>query len=362
MIDVRPTVFAVKNEYQIMVPSVTPSLMWIKVGDKNYYDDSNGVLRSHTRVHCIKVPAKELDEKKSYTVCLREMIERGAYGSKTGEVEETVFEFKPLASDNFRVYHISDAHNMTAEPIRAAQKFGNIDLLVLNGDIPNDGGTIENFDNIYEISWEITKGMIPAVFSRGNHDMRGVFAEKLAEYTPTDNGKSYYTFRVGDLWGIVLDCGEDKPDNHEEYGNTVCCHDFRLRQIKFIKEVIENSRREYAAEGVKYRVVISHNPFTELLYPPFDIEREIYSEWAALLKEYVRPNVFLAGHFHRLTVNRCGSEQDMLGQPCDVVIGGMLRYGEKYYAGAGLEFYPEKIDVTFTSSAGEILAKDSIKI
>lgn len=362
MLDVRPTVFVVKNEYQIMVPSVTPSLMWVKVGEKTYYDDSNGVLRSDTRVHSVKVPTKELDAEKRYTVCCREMIERGAYGSKLGEIEETTFEFKPLEKENFRVYHISDAHNKTESPIRAAEAFGDIDLLVLNGDIPNHAGIIENFDNIYEISWGITKGKVPAVFSRGNHDMRGVFAEKLAEYTPTDCGKSYYTFRVGCLWGIVLDCGEDKDDESVEYGGTVCCHDFRLRQTDFLREVIANSEREYAAEGVKYRIIIAHNPFTELLSPPFDIERDIYSEWAELLKEYVKPNAFLAGHFHRLTVNRCGSEQDMLGQPCDVIIGGMMKYDEEYYAGAGLEFSTEKIGITFTSSKGEILSKDCIEI
>ena len=34
------------------------------------------------------------------------------------------------------------------------------------------------------------------------------------------------TFRLGNLWGILLDCGEDKNDDRPEYGGTICCHAF----------------------------------------------------------------------------------------------------------------------------------------
>lgn len=53
-------------------------------------------------------------------------------------------------------------------------------------------------------------------FSRGNHDMRGKLSEKMQTYTLTDNGNSYYSFQIGALWEMVLDCGEDKADSHEE--------------------------------------------------------------------------------------------------------------------------------------------------
>lgn len=125
----------------------------------------------------------------------------------------------------------------------AGKAFGAIDFLILNGDIIDHSGSVENFDEIYEIIEELTGGSIPVVFSRGNHDLRGVCAEKLAEYTPVDNGNSYYTFTLGSIWGILLDCGEDKIDAHPEYGNTVCCHAFREEETEYLKQVIENKRK-----------------------------------------------------------------------------------------------------------------------
>lgn len=43
MMKTTPVVFSVHDMYQIMVLTKTPSLMWVRVGEKNYYDDSNGI-------------------------------------------------------------------------------------------------------------------------------------------------------------------------------------------------------------------------------------------------------------------------------------------------------------------------------
>ena len=122
---------------------------------------------------------------------------------------------------------------MIEQPVACAEFFrketGKIDFLILNGDVPEDSSKIKHFDTIYEIVSQVTHGNIPAVFSRGNHDTRGIFAENIAEYTPCENGNSYFTFRLGSIWGVVIDCGEDKTDSNEEYGNTGCCSAFRKR-------------------------------------------------------------------------------------------------------------------------------------
>ena len=64
----------------------------------------------------------------------------------------------------------------------AAKAFGDIDFLILNGDILDHSGDPSKFANIYIICSEITGGNIPVVFSRGNHDLRGNYAEKFADY------------------------------------------------------------------------------------------------------------------------------------------------------------------------------------
>ena len=223
-----------------MVPVNCETVMWVKIGDKCYYDESNGILRSAVTVHCMTVPAKKLDMNGKYTVCYRKMIERKAYFTDSGDLESVEFDFYPVKSDKITVYHIADAHNMIEAPVLAAKMFekeyGKIDALILNGDIPDHSGSVEDFINIYEIISQITGGSILTVFARGNHDTRGVCSEKFEEYTPVYNGATYYTVRLGKLWAVLLDCGEDKPDESIEYGNTICCHAFREREKNLLRK------------------------------------------------------------------------------------------------------------------------------
>lgn len=357
-----PAVFAVGKTYQISVLVSCEALMWIKVGDECYYDASNGIMRSRTSIHKVSVPMEKLDAEKKYIVCYRKIIERKPYFTETEDIIEIPFGFKPVPKDNIRAYHISDTHNRVNAPVVAArtyeENFGNIDFLIMNGDIPHHSGSIENFDVIYQIAEELTHGNIPIVFSRGNHDTRGIYAENIADYTPCRDGNSYYTFRLGDIWGIILDCGEDKDDSLEEYGHTICCHDFRKKETKYIEEVIASGEKEYNEEGIRHRVVIVHVPFTRRFVPPFNIEEEIYSEWAKLLKEKVKPDVMMCGHKHKFAINRQGDEEDKLGQPCTVVVGSHLN--DDYFGGCGYEFNADGITATFTDNEGKVLIREKI--
>ncbi len=346
-----PAVFAVGRDYQIMVPVNSPCLMWVKVGDESYYDDSNGIIRSDVTTHRITVSMDELDRAGKYTVCYRKMNERKPYFSDTGDVEEITFPFHSLPADRFTAYHIADAHNCVEGPISAAKFFeseaGKLDLLILNGDIPNDSGAIENFDNIYKIVEGITGGEIPVVFSRGNHDTRGIHAEKLADHTPVDHGNSYFTFRIGGLWGLVLDCGEDKVDTHPEYGNTVCCHEFRKKQTKFIEKIIRNASCEFNGEGVDHKVVISHVPFYRTFPEPFNIEENIYTKWCSLIGENIKPEIMIHGHEHLLAFDMPGDECDAMGLPCPGVIASVSTYEAGDFIGGGFVFSKSFIDIVF---------------
>ena len=128
--------------------------------------------------------------------------------------------------------------------------------------------------------------------------MRGNFAEKFAEYTPNANGNTYYTFRLGNIWGVLLDCGEDKPDDHPEYGNTLCCRVMRDEETRYIKNLMKHAKEEFAAEGVQKKLIIAHYPFSLNINPPFYMENDIYKEWCALLKEYVKPYLLAFLEYH----------------------------------------------------------------
>ena len=120
----NPAIFAVDKYYEIMMPVEKESLFFIKVGDKYYYDESNGIMRSRNDIHRVKVPMNALDEIKEYTVCIRPIIERKPYRSETKEVVSKTYKFYPLPEKNIRAYHISDAHNSVKEPVKAAETFG----------------------------------------------------------------------------------------------------------------------------------------------------------------------------------------------------------------------------------------------
>lgn len=123
MLKMLPCVFAVKNTYQIMARVESESLMWVKVGDNCYYDDSNGILRSYKNIHRMIVPAEELDKNGKYTICEREIKERKPYFTETEEVKEYSFDFVPANRENLRAYHIADAHNLVDAPVRAEKAY-----------------------------------------------------------------------------------------------------------------------------------------------------------------------------------------------------------------------------------------------
>lgn len=355
-----PAVFAMKDTYQIFVSLRCEAAVWVTVGENTYYDHSNGILRSGKQIHSVEVPMEELNTARSYTVCYRKFIERKPYFPTSEEPVGITVPFRPVEKDPIHIYHISDAHNMIKSPVAAGSYFGkDLDLLILNGDIPNHSGKIEYFDTVYAIVSELTHGEIPTVFSRGNHDLRGIHAEDFADYTPADHGKTYYTFRAGSIWGMVLDCGEDKPDSNEEYGNTICCHHFRLQETSFLRRVIANAAEEYDAPDVKHKLIVCHIPFTNIANHPFDIEQELYGEWTRMLRESVKPDLMLYGHEHVTEICPVGGPRDKQGQPCVAIIGSkptLPKEGrEEAFAGCGLVLDGEKIRVIFNHSDGSVL-------
>lgn len=233
--------------------------------------------------------------------------------------------------------------------------------MILNGDVIDHSGHPENFAVIYHICAALTEGRIPVVFARGNHDLRGEYAEQFIQYTPHQRGSTYYTFHLGSIWGVILDCGEDKPDSHPEYGFTVACHAFRLQQTQFLLDLIDHAETEYNAPGVNTRLVISHVPFSERNSPPFDIEEDVYSQWCDLLRTYIKPHLMLCGHTHSLEIRHPGHGKDNFGQPCPLVVGSARTAGG-YLAGCGFVFKENSIECTFTDCAETFLTESSFSL
>lgn len=357
MLIFKPCVFRCGSSYKIAVTSDNYSLAAVKAGDDIYTDNSCGIIRSACKTHIIEVPGEILDREKKYTVIEREIIKRKAYCTETKPEKEYSFDFRPVP-ENPRCYHIADSHNDTGRAVTAAKAYGKIDFLILNGDIIENSDTEENFYVIYKITSEITGGEIPVIVTRGNHDLRGKLAEQLANYIPLMNGNPYYSGRLGNSWFLCLDCGEDKVDDHREYGLTADFHAFRRKETEYIKEIINNKEKEYGAPGIKHKIIISHIPFTFDYPAPFNIEKEIYSEWASLIKENIKPGFMLCGHNHKAGIYSPGCAEDGMGQPCPLIVGATKQ--NDYFMGTGIEFKDSGCEITFTDNEGKICGRETI--
>ncbi len=96
MLLAEPSVFAVEDRYQICVIVASECTMWVEVGGKNYYDHSNGILRSGKYLHKVELPMNKLDDAKKYTVFLRPIIERKPYFTETKEPVSAEYTFSPM--------------------------------------------------------------------------------------------------------------------------------------------------------------------------------------------------------------------------------------------------------------------------
>lgn len=336
-----PTLYHFDDSYQIMIPMEKPALLWIKVGERNYYDHFAGTLRSENPVHRITVPQAALDEAGTYTLCWRTVIDRKPYYPESEPEQQHTIPFRKIG-ENPKFFHVSDVHGAIDTAIEAAKIMPDMDALIMNGDITNFLDREEHCMRFLKLSGTVTKGEVPVIFARGNHDSRGRRAEILTDYIPHREGRTYYTLRAGSFWALILDCGEDKPDSSVEYEGTVCFHQFREAENEFFKEVV--AAKEYNDPAIRYKAVIAHHPFCHVPRPPFDIEQELYGEWCRALREEIRPDVMISGHTHDPGLFLPGGKLDQLGQTWPVCIGGNPDgKHEAVYRAATYHFTPEGI-------------------
>jgi hypothetical protein len=122
-----------------------------------------------------------------------------------------------------------------------------------------------------------------------------------------------------------------------------------LEETEFIKRVAKEG--EY--KNKKHKIIVCHNPFTRSYEPPFDVDEDIYKEWAKILKDEIKPHVMICGHKHSFSFDEVGGKNDSLGQPCTVIVGAGPCKAQNYYAGAGLIFEENKITAVFNDSDRE---------
>ncbi|MBR5742296.1 MAG: metallophosphoesterase, partial [Clostridia bacterium] len=346
---------------QIVFHTRDPGLAWVKVGGETVSEDDNGNIRSDKTAHKIFVEKELLEKAGGYTVRFTRCLQRKPYFPETGESFEKSYSFRPVEKrDGVRLFMLCDSHSMIDGPVKTGGFFRDgFDALILNGDIPDHSGTFEHLLTIPAITSPLTRGEIPVICARGNHDARGEAALAFSDFVATDEGRLYFTFRLGPIWGVVLDCGEDKPDDHPEYGGMAHFDPYRAAQTRFLRRIAAEPEREYAAPGVRYRIAVSH--VRPDLYSDEYFARH-YREWVSLLNG-MGIDLMLCGHEHKRGFLPAGRETPLGRILYPVVLGGAYttaadaegRRVRLNSEGTALTFRGGKIKVEFTDESRRVL-------
>ena len=263
-INCTPAVYAVEDTYQITFTSRAKGTAWVVIDGIEYSDTYAGYRETENTIHKITVPMEVLDQAKEYTVCTRSMLLRGPYCALQGKTIAKTYNWRGVTPDDgINYYVMSDNHNTLKTPESAGSYFGDsLDFLISCGDTVSWIDREADLTNFLYIAGNVTKGEVPVIYARGNHETKGVKAHEYHQYVGSKDEKFYYTFRLGNIWGIVLDVGEDHADDFIEYYGAAEFDAYRDEQTAFLDQVLANAESEFDAPGIDYRIAVCHIPLT----------------------------------------------------------------------------------------------------
>ena len=269
---------------------------------KRYYAAEAGRRILTDSVHCVRIRGLKPDSKYRYRVvtqalkdwCNDDWVTLG--GLAWSDVwKKKPYEFKtyPVKPREITFLVLNDIHE---RPQFMKELCKNIDLkkldfVLLNGDMSN---RIRSQKHIMDAYLDTCVSMfatdVPLFFNRGNHELRGEFADYLNRYFPTNNGKYYRLQHVAGVDFLFIDSGEDKPDADLEYCGIVECDQYREEQERWLRSLQEEKKIG------KYPIVVfSHMPPTlKNWHGPLHMQETLTPE---LNKMNV--SVMLSGHLHR---------------------------------------------------------------
>lgn len=256
------------DSVSVLWATSAPATGWVEYGETEKLGakaggDDQGLLPYDERAFKVRVSGLKPGTKYFYRIHAVRVDFRGPYDirrSKTEAVESKVFSFTTPASDakevRFTVWNDTHENADTLKKLHEAHAKEPGDFLLWNGDQTNDITTEERMvDQFLRAGGQPFAATVPYQYVRGNHDVRGPGARHLSRFTDVP-GAYYYTFRRGPLGALVLDTGEDKPDDHPVYGGLNGFAAFRSKQAEWLAKAIESPEFKDA----KFKVLFCHIP------------------------------------------------------------------------------------------------------
>ncbi len=309
----------VGNGITVMWETTVPAYCWVEYGTdttqlKRARTIVDGQVVCNNYLHKIRIDGLQPGQKYYYRVCSQEILLYQAYKKVFGNTAQSAFsEFTLPATDtdSFTAVVFNDLHQHTQTFRSLCQQIKNVnyDFVVFNGDCVDD--PVDHNQATSFIS-ELTEGgcgdRIPTFFMRGNHEIRNAYSIGLRDHYDYVGDRTYGSFNWGDTRIVMLDCGEDKPDDHWVYYGLNDFTQLRNEQVDFLKK--ELSSKEFKKAGK--RVLIHHIP----LYGN-DGKNLCANLWTKLL-EKAPFNISLNAHTHKYAYHPKGE----LGNNYPVIIGG----------------------------------------
>jgi len=295
--DPKPT------QMTVMFQTTAPAHCWVEYGtDKSNLTKKRALLDGQEVCFDIenRITLDGLQPGKQYyyRVCVVDLLMKHAYEFHTGDTLRTPFyQFRTPEEKgtDFTCVVFNDLHanQTTYDFLRdTLQQVGiKPDFVVFNGDcLPEPYDREHAMRMIHNLADPINGAETPIFFIRGNHEIRNYYSAGMHRLIGYPNDKTYGGISWGDTRFMVLDCGEDKADDHREYAGFNDFTQLRAEETDFIKKELKSP----AFKKAKRRILIGHIP----VFGNDDKYQPCRDAWAPLLKN--QPfSVAVFAHTHR---------------------------------------------------------------
>ncbi len=225
----------------------------------------------------------------------------GAYKVSFGEpVYSPELTLPPRQREGGKVSFVvfNDIHSRTfLYPMLLPLAGSPVDLAVFNGDVLQDPANESEVRDylLLPMSWFAARS-IPCFFLRGNHETRGAAARALRDYLLLPDNRYYGALTLGAARVLLLDCGEDKPDDSKEYSGLVDFTAYMQTQARWLEKEISGKAFNAAA----WRIAVIHiPPDWREDGQPFRFGQKRINSLLAPLLDHGRVNAVISGHNHK---------------------------------------------------------------
>ena len=307
----------VNNGMTIVWETTIPAYSWVEYGTdtlnlKQKRLIIDGQAEFNESIHKIRLEGLTSGQTYYYRVCSQEILQYKAYSKKFGHIAKSEFysfTMPDAETDSFTAVIFNDLHqrpNVFQALLKQVEKV-DYDFVVFNGDCIDDPA---NHDQATRFIKLLTGGVhgdrTPTLFIRGNHEIRNAYSIGLRKHFDYVGGKTYGAFNWGDTRIVMLDCGEDKTDDHKEYSGLNDFTQLRHEQVGFLQEELQSK----AFKKADKRILIHHIPL-------YGCNNLCWNLWEPLLRK-APFHVSINAHTHRFAYHPKGS----LKNNYPVVIGG----------------------------------------